>query len=151
MKSIFAFILVCVFGQAYAQRPNVDTLSIFGIKPSLQSSSVSSLSIFDTIFWNYGTGMLQTKGMMHNHQGEFRVAIQDSKIQQVSFVTLSRSTVDNEKSFNDICSAIQNNYGPPDVKNTNEIRWEGAFQFFAVRKATENNAVNIVLSQFDKK
>ncbi|HYM21539.1 MAG TPA: hypothetical protein VEW28_11130 [Candidatus Kapabacteria bacterium] len=154
MKYVLSVVLCFLSQRAFAQnRPNVDTLSLGGIRPSVPSVSVPSLSTFDTILWNdgQGIGMLRSKGSMFGHQGEFRVAIQNNKVEQVSFAAASHNRSENDKLFSDICSSVKNNYGTPDIASASEIRWEGVEQFFAIRTSSENDAVTVVLSRFDKK
>jgi hypothetical protein len=152
-----AFLFLIVFFAStslFAQsRPNVDTLSITGIRTSASTASLT-LSSFDTMFWNaaLGVGMLQKKGMLYGHSGEFRVGVGNSAVTQVSFSIGAKNKDDAAKIYNDVIGQLHNQYGDPDANVTSdppEIRWEGMDQFFAVRMAAEHNAINIVLSKFE--
>ena len=157
LLKISALILLAALGAAssFAQsRPNVDTLSISGLKTAAPTSTLKSLSPFDTLFWNdgLGVGMLSKKGELFGHKGEYRVAIQNSAIEQVSFAIGAKNSDDATKIYNDVTGQLHNRYGDADATVTTdppEIRWEGMAQFFAVRMAPEHNAVNIVLSKFE--
>lgn len=141
---------------AFAQRPNVDTLSINGITTTMPSNSVPVLSKFDTMFWNptLGVGMLRKDDRYYNHKGEYRVGVQNANIEQVTFAIGAKNKEEAIKIFNDVAAQLKSNFGEPDNSVTVgdlEIRWEGVKQFFALRMAPSNNAVNIVLSKFDQK
>ncbi len=148
--------LLAFASNALAQRPNVDTLSINGIMPTVPSNSLPILSKFDTMFWNpsLGVGMLRKDDRVYNHKGEYRIGIQNANIDQVTFAIGAKNAEDAVKIFNDVAAQLTSNFGEPDNRVTVgdlEIRWEGVKQFFALRMAPSHNAVNIVLSKFDQK
>ncbi len=151
---LFAFLFSTAICQAIRaqQRPNVDTLSLFGIRTAVAGSS--SLTGCDTIFWNegLGIGMLSKKIDLFRHKGDLRIAIKNSAVDQVTFAIGAKNKEDATAIYSDVCSQIQQSYGNPDAIVTTdppEIRWEGIEQFFAVRMAIEHNAVNVVLSKFE--
>lgn len=151
----FAFIVSTILSLTVAlhaqERPNVDTLSLGGMKTHQPSGLIHRLSAFDTIFWNAdaGAGMLRMSDENFGHKGEYRVAIQDKTIQQVTFAIGAHSKEEAKRFYDDIFSQLTGRYGQPDVSSATEFRWEGMEQFFAVRFSDEGNAVNIVLSKFE--
>jgi hypothetical protein len=148
-------VLILASASGFAQsRPNVDTLSILGVRAAASSTPVT-LSSFDTMFWNatLGVGMLQKKGTLYGHSGEFRVGVGNSTVTQVSFSIGAKNKDDAAKIYTDVIGQLHNQYGDPDANVTTdppEIRWEGMEQFFAVRMAAQHDAVNIVISKFEQ-
>src|SRR5512135_2472338 len=131
--TISVVICVCIVQCANAQsRPNVDTLTLCGMHASQAASSLTKLATFDTLFWSSEAGMLRSVNTLYGHTGEYRVAVQDGKISQVTFAIGAHNKDEAKKFFTEITSSITSRYGEPDVHSVSEIRWEGIEQFFAV-------------------
>jgi hypothetical protein len=132
-------------------RPNVDTMSLGGMKTHQPSNLINQLQSYDTIFWNAdaGAGMLRSASSLFGHKGEYRVAIQEKMIQQVTFAIGAHSKTEAKKFYDEVYSQLTGWYGQPDGSSATEFRWEGMEQFYAVRLSEEGNDVNIVLSKFE--
>ncbi|MBS1903343.1 MAG: hypothetical protein JSS75_06550 [Bacteroidetes bacterium] len=136
---------------AAQQRPNVDTLTLGGVKTSIPLNSAPQLAHFDTIFWSadMGAGMLRHPDNAFGHTGEYRVAIQDGKVQQITFAIGAHNKAEAKKFYDEVYARLTAAYGQPDGSSATEFRWEGVEQFFATRLSDDGNAVSIVLSKFE--
>jgi len=122
------------------------------MKTFMPSGNYHQLSTFDTIFWNAdaNAGMLRRAEEAFAHKGEYRVAIQDSRIEQVTFAIGAHTSEEAQKIYKQVYDMLTGVYGAPDGTFAAEFRWEGIEQFFAVRISDDNKGVNVVLSKFER-
>lgn len=153
MRIAIVFVVLSIIStSSFAQRrPNVDTLTLGGIKTNMPAGHYAQLSNFDTIFWNpdMKAGMLRKADDAFGHKGEYRVAIQDGRIEQVSFAIGAHNKEEATKYYNGVYKMLTDIYGKPDGTYPAEFRWEGVEQFYAIRMSDDEKGVNVVLSKFE--